>query len=221
MVPVLRTLRRVGKIGDVKLSLRRHQLQTIATSVISRTRHDCPMEQRTKTSSEFKLAYPQLRCLHLSETPVPRIHTSLPNRQKYRLPLSWASAGHLEHHSFAGNGQDIYYSIWQEDQFPRLEEPNYTDHYQYAYMFNAPRAYRHTGHVRDKLLAFQSHRNFWKTNKALGAGIFWLYAGYEMDGCAGCDYHLSEGYGLIWNKAIITDWTLVAKREVGSHWVVI
>jgi len=221
MVSVLRTLGRDGKIGDMKLFLRRHQQQTIVASVISRTRRDCPIEQKNQTSLGFKLAHPQLRCLHLSETPVPRIHTSLPNRQKYRAPLSWASAGHPECHSIAGTGQDIYYSIWQEDQFPRLEELEHTDHYQYAYMFNAPRAYRHTGHVRDKVLVFHSDRDFYKTDKALGAGIFWLYAGYEMDGCAGCDFHLSKGYGLIWNKAIITEWTLVAKRKVDLHWAII
>jgi len=128
------------------------------------------------------LVYPQLRCLHLSETPVPRIHTSLPNRQKYRVPLSWASAGHPERHSFAGTGQDIYYSIWQEDQFPRLEELEHTDNYQYAYMFNAPRAYRHTGTVREKVLVFHSHRNFWKTDKALGAGIFGCMLGMKWMG---------------------------------------
>ena len=221
MVSVLRTLGRVGKVGDMKLFLCRHQQHTVAISAISKARRDRPVEHRSGTSLRFKLAYPQLGCLHLSETPVPRVHTSLPNRQDYRVPLSWASAGYRERHSFAGTGEDIYYSIWQEDQFPRLEELEHTDHYQYAYMFNAPRAYRHTGHVRDKVLVFNSHKNFWKTDTALGAGIFWLYAGYEMDGCAGCDYHLSEGYGLIWNKAIIADWTLVAKREAGLHWAII
>ncbi len=82
-------------------------------------------------------------------------------------------------------------------------------------MFNAARAYRHTGHVRDKVL---THKNFWETDTALGAGIFWLYAGYEMNGCAGCDYHLSKGYGFIWNKARLK---LVAKREAGLHWAII
>lgn len=181
---------------------------------ISSTTHNSLSEQN-RESSAFKSAYPQLRCLHLSESPVTQLRTSLPNRDKYRVPLSWASAGFVEQHSFGGNGEDIFYSIWQAGEFPRLEEPTHTDHYQYAYMFNVPRAYRHTGHVRDKVLVFRSDKNFIQTNKALGAGIFWLYAGYEMDGCAGCDYHLSSGYGLVWNKAIITDWTLVAKRKPG------
>ena len=189
---------------------------------ISRTVRHCSSEQY-KTSSAFKLAYPRLRCLHLSETPVTRLRTSLPNREKYRVPLTWASAGFTEQHSIAGTGEDIFYSIWQEGEFPRLEELTHTDHYQYAYMFNVPCAYRHTGHVRDKVLVFRSGKNFVKTNKALGAGIFWLYAGYEMDGCAGCDYHLSSGYGLVWNKAVITDWTLVARRKPdhGSNWAIL
>lgn len=188
----------------------------------SRTIHNGPSEQN-RTSSALRLVYPQLRCLHLSESPVTRLRTSMPNRDRYRVPLSWASAGFIEQHSFEGTGEDIFYSIWQEGGFPRLEEPTHTDHYQYAYMFNVPRAYRHTGHVRDKVLVFRSAKNFSKTDKALGAGIFWLYAGYEMDGCAGCDYHLSSGYGLVWNKAIVTDWTLVAKRKHGhgSGWVIL
>ena len=188
---------------------------------ISRTTRDGPSEQN-RGSSAFKLAYPQLRCLHLSESPV-MLRTSMPNRNKYRAPLSWASAGFTEQHSFGGTGEDIFYSIWQRGEFPRLEELEHTDHYQYAYMFNVPRAYRHTGHVRDKVLVFRSAKNFCKTDKALGAGIFWLYGGYEMDGCAGCDYHLSSGYGLVWNKAIVTDWTLVAKRKSGrgSDWAIL
>lgn len=221
---------------DMKLFPVRQQRQAIAADPgdMSRTIHNYPVEQH-QTSATFKMAYPHLRCLHLSETPVSRVRTSLPNRQQYRVvPLSWASAGHTECHSVAGIGEDIYYSIWQEDQgrkgtkaplprrgqFPRLEELEYTEHYQYAYMFNAPRAYRHTGHVRDKVIVFRSDKIFDRTDKALGAGIFWLYAGYEMDGCAGCDFHLSKGYGLIWNKDIITDWTLVAKRDVGSDWAI-
>ena len=225
---------------DMKLFPVRQQQQAMAADAgnMLRTIHNYPSE-RHQTSATFKMAYPHLRCLHLSETPVPRVRTSLPNRQQYRVPLSWASAGYTEQHSFAGTGEDIFYSIWQEDQrkkgatallpaklapcrgqYPRLEELTHTDHYQFAYMFNAPRAYRHTGHVRDKVLVFRSDKNFNRTDKALGAGIFWLYAGYEMDGCAGCDYHLSDGYGLIWDKAIITDWTLVAKRDVGSDWAI-
>lgn len=185
-----------------------------------RTAHSCPTEQN-QSSLALKLAYPHLRCLHLSETPVTKMRTSLPNRQKYRLPLHWASAGHTEQHSIAGTGEDFYYSIWQEEEFPRLEEPTHTDHYMYAYMFNVPRAYRHTGQVRDKVLVFRSDNNFYATTKAIGAGIFWLYAGYEMDGCCGCDFHLSQGYGLVWNKAIITDWTLVAQRKPGSDWAIL
>lgn len=173
------------------------------------------------TSKSLKAAYPSLRCLHLSETPVQHVHASLPTREHYRAPLSWTSAGQTEQHSLYGTGKDLYYSIWQDSHFPRLEEPTHTDHYQHAYMFNVPRAYRHTGHVRDKVLPFRSYSNFYKTDRALGAGIFWLYGGYEMDGCAGLDYHLSPGYGLVWNKALVTDWTLVAKRTADLDWAVL
>lgn len=186
----------------------------------SRQERNCSSEQH-KTSSAIKLAHPHLRCLHLSETPVTRLRTSLPSREQYRVPLSWASAGFIEQHSFGGTGEDIYYSIWQEGEFPRfLEELEFTDHYQYAYIFNVPCAYRHTGYVWDKVLVFRSDKNFYKTSKALEAGIFWLYAGYEI--CAGCDYHLSSGYGLVWNKAVITAWTLVAKRKPDhrSQWTI-
>ena len=204
------------RLSNVKLT---RDYRTIKD--ILRPKRNYALEENL-TSRALKVAYPHLRCLHLSETPVLRIRTSLPSIQKYRAPLRWASAGHTEQHSIGGTGEDIFYSIWQESHFPRLEEePEHTDHYQYAYMFNAPRAYRHTGHVRDKVLAFQSNQNFDRTDRALGAGMFWLYAGYEMDGCSGCDFHLSQGYGLIWNKAIITDWTLVAKREAGSEWAII
>ncbi|KAL3133103.1 hypothetical protein ABBQ38_007002 [Trebouxia sp. C0009 RCD-2024] len=196
-------------VSNMKLVLSRNQQHIVAIPQTTRN---------NQTSMALKMAYPHLRCLHLSETPVLRIRKSLPSMQHYRAPLKWASAGHTEQHSIGGTGEDIFYSIWQESCFPRLEELEQTDHYQYAYMFNAPRAYRHTGFVRDKVLAFRSSQNFDRTDRALGAGIFWLYAGYEMDGCAGCDYHLSQGYGLIWNKAIITDWTLVAKHEAGSEW---
>lgn len=187
----------------------------------SRTLHNCGTEQN-QTSLALKLAYPHLRCLHLSETPVTHMRMSLPNRQKYRLPLTWASAGHVEQHRIEGTGEDFYYSIWQEEEgFPRLEEPTHTGHYMYAYMFNVPHAYRHTGQVRDKVLVFRSQHNFYATSKSIGAGIFWLYAGYEMDGCGGGDYHVSQGYGLVWNKAVITDWTLVAQRKPGSDWAIL
>lgn len=173
-----------------------------------------------ETALQLRRMYPHLRCLHLSKDLVPQPMYVKLDRRKYKYSILEAPPG-LARGAEGGTGRDIYYSIWQGNDrtFPRLEEGS---HYgvKWAYMFNVPCVRRQVYRTPDRVLTLKSRTTLIRAAALLGPRIFERYAGYEIDGFHGPDWHLSQGYGCVWDVSHIKDWTLVAEL-VNDAWDVL
>lgn len=185
-------------------------------------------KRRAQEASQVLIeAHPNLRCLHLSARPVPEPILYRLDRRRYKHSIIKASPGRrpLEE---GGTGKDIWYSIFLDGRFTRLEEELQNDYEsRFAYMFNIPFVKRHvsSGKRPSTVIRMSTNTTLKRISEDLGKDIYDTYGGYEIGlitrerrrkgRTSFLDWHLQEGYGVVWNTAAIRDWTLVATLEGG------
>lgn len=195
-----------------------------------RFRLDMGKRHARDVSLMLKERHPNLRCLHLSKTPIPAPTIYRLDRRIYKRSITDASPGKKPEVE-GGTGRDIWYSILFDGHFPRLAEDAFDDcEYRFAYMFNVPVVKRHVQVASSKrapsVISFSTNETLIRTSEVLGRDIFERYAGYEVGDVNRnpvrhkphgylLGWHLQEGYGVVWNVKAIQNWTLVATFEKG------